>query len=822
MSDDEALGPVTLELLRGVAQAGTERAVLQPGTLLAHYRIERCLGRGGMGAVYLARDERLVRTVAIKVLASGADPVALLAEGRAAAAVVGAHVAHIYEAGQADGTAFLVMEYVPGVSLREWLQGAPTERSRQRMASSLLEAAAHLHRAGLVHCDLKPENVMVDRDGVLKLVDFGLARLHHVQELPVGGTDGYVAPEVVAGQRPTSAADVFALGRLLAELIPSTVEGRAGEVFRAARHREAALRPGVTELQVQLQRIIRRRGPVWWGLVVAVLAMLFLVLHRPMPAVESTERLTGFPVEFSVDSAAISEDGVEVAWVSDEVLNFTTLATPRLSRSVDAGASVLTVDARRPSGWFIVIREASGGLGLRVWERDGSWREVVTGRGRFLSASDDERVRAEVADDGRSITVTTPGGPQAIEVGDQFVCAAQVAPSGRWVLARLCGAVPALRIYAAEGGAIVWQLEHGELAQAYSTPVAAWADDDGLMYARVDAPGVGDGSAVFMVRPTMWGGFAESRRLTWSEGQSFQALSMSARGQLLSLRINLSGRPVAAELDGQATLGALTPLSNEQFDTRFSSFAAEPPGYWGTRLTQRLPSLVGPVSTPAEMLLHPVPTGRRSEYLAWQAQLATPRLQLIRGDAAGLAVVALPFEVDGTLGARPPPRDASVRCAQSRPLCFVARLRAGEVELWRVRLDERGVERVTGLPRGLGTVLALGVSGDGERLAVASGPNELTFVGGPRLEPFKRHRFKQLEHVYSVALDASGDITFVSGIARGTTFFRVVKLEGEVELPVYGHNSIQLTNVVLSADGRSLGGTQKSFDTDLWLTKTNN
>jgi len=155
--------------------------VLEPTTRLGPYEITASIGRGGMGEVYCARDTRLDRTVAIKVV--GRAPATLDAaanlerEGRAVAALNHPHVCALYDVGQEAGLAFLVMEYVHGETLASRLARGPLPvREVIRYGIQIAEALDHAHRHGVVHRDLKPANVMLTDRGA-KVLDFGLATL---------------------------------------------------------------------------------------------------------------------------------------------------------------------------------------------------------------------------------------------------------------------------------------------------------------------------------------------------------------------------------------------------------------------------------------------------------------------------------------------------------------------------------------------------------------------------------------------------------------------------------------------------------------------
>src|SRR5205807_4992656 len=154
-------------------------AQLSSGAGLSHYRIVSKLGAGGMGEVYLAQDTKLDRKVALKILptdlAANQDRMRRFTqEAKAAAALNHPNIAHIYEIGEADGTNFIAMEFIEGVTLHEKIHLERTElRKLLRYLQHAAEGLARAHAAGIVHRDLKPDNVMITRDAHAKILDFG-------------------------------------------------------------------------------------------------------------------------------------------------------------------------------------------------------------------------------------------------------------------------------------------------------------------------------------------------------------------------------------------------------------------------------------------------------------------------------------------------------------------------------------------------------------------------------------------------------------------------------------------------------------------------
>src|SRR6478736_5412010 len=210
------------------------------GRTLAQYRVTASIGAGGMGEVYRATDTRLGRDVAIKVLpaAVAADPERrqrFEQEARSASALNHPNILTVYEVGETDGTTFIAMELVEGKTLRELLAAGeplPTKRLLD-VAVQTAEGLAKAHGSGIVHRDLKPENLMVSKDGYVKILDFGLAKLTETvapdsSVLPtmigatepgtVMGTAGYMSPEQASGQPVDFRSDQFALGAILYEM----------------------------------------------------------------------------------------------------------------------------------------------------------------------------------------------------------------------------------------------------------------------------------------------------------------------------------------------------------------------------------------------------------------------------------------------------------------------------------------------------------------------------------------------------------------------------------------------------------------------------
>ena len=214
---------------------------LQTGARLGPYEILAPLGAGGMGEVYRARDSRLSRDVAIKLLpralAAVPERVARFErEARSASALNHPSIVTVYEIGSHDSTPYIAMELVDGESLRAaLLEGPLPVRRLLQIAVQVAEGLAKVHALGIVHRDLKPENVMVTKDGHVKILDFGLAKLTQpessrgdppqpptaaeaTREGVILGTVGYMSPEQAKGAQVDYRSDQFSLGSILYEM----------------------------------------------------------------------------------------------------------------------------------------------------------------------------------------------------------------------------------------------------------------------------------------------------------------------------------------------------------------------------------------------------------------------------------------------------------------------------------------------------------------------------------------------------------------------------------------------------------------------------
>jgi TolB-like protein len=227
--------------------------VLSPGIKLGRYEIRSRLGAGGMGEVYLARDTRLDRSVALKILPDGvaADPDRMKRfeqEARAASGLNHPNIITIYEIDRADSTSFIATEFIEGKTLRERIGAQPMPLGDVlNVAIQIASALAAAHANGIVHRDIKSDNIIVRSDGIVKVLDFGLAKLtgdepsewtdaptrvHPVTESGVVmGTANYMSPEQARGQQVDARTDIFSLGVVLYELLTAHLPFDGSSVY---------------------------------------------------------------------------------------------------------------------------------------------------------------------------------------------------------------------------------------------------------------------------------------------------------------------------------------------------------------------------------------------------------------------------------------------------------------------------------------------------------------------------------------------------------------------------------------------------------------
>jgi eukaryotic-like serine/threonine-protein kinase len=388
----------------------------QPITI-GRYEVLRLLGRGGMGEVHLARDPLLDRNVAVKLLGRELDDEAshrrLVREARAAGRLRHPNIVTIFDAGQHDGRSYIAMEYVPGETLRNLIRRRASLPLQRKL--ELIEGAcaglAHAHQAGVVHLDIKPDNLMLDESGVLKVLDFGIARVLQGETLAtrqLAGTLCYMSPEQLQGGALDRRSDVFSLGCASFELLTyaSAYTGSAqlivtritsGPVPRlldvcpeldprldAIVGRAMALDPAdrydnLDDLQTVLARLRAEIGSV----TDATPAIRPAV--DPSPATQRSTSAWRSPVIGSIGAAAALATGLGAFWMWGARAPTTTPAPAALATSAAAPESARPVDRA----------ESNGTRG-----NDEVWRRLATGDRRGVlellrSAPADRKLTAD-------------------------------------------------------------------------------------------------------------------------------------------------------------------------------------------------------------------------------------------------------------------------------------------------------------------------------------------------------------------------------------------------------------------------------------------
>lgn len=387
---------------------------------IAHYAVRRRLGAGGMGVVYEADDERLHRTVALKLMLSvDQDEVSrrrFWREARAAAAVNHPHVCQVYEVGEDNGRMFIAMELLEGEPLSKTLRRGPMSVDQALpIAINMLAALAAIHASGIVHRDLKPSNVFFTPHGV-KLLDFGLARPElQTTEDPVEaltrsgtvlGTPGYMAPELITGDPVDGRADLFAVGAILFEML-------AGRPAFAGRSAVAVVNATLTEQPPALagspavaavDRVIRR-------------ALAKSPDGRPVSAQAMAEALTGLTKVGGQESRAMARPLTRVVVLPFRVLrpdpdiDFLAFSLPDAITTSLAGMGSLIVRSSATAAKF-----ASEAPDIKVLAAEADVDRVVMGT--LLRSGDQLRAATQLieAPEGTLLTSHTVQSP----LGDLF------------------------------------------------------------------------------------------------------------------------------------------------------------------------------------------------------------------------------------------------------------------------------------------------------------------------------------------------------------------------------------------------------------------
>jgi Tol biopolymer transport system component len=377
---------------------------LIPGTRLGPYEIESAIGAGGMGEVYRARDVRLNRHVAVKVIRGDAADARtrerFMEEAKAASALNHPHIVTVHDVGSDTAGDFIIMELVEGTPLDREIAGRPMPVSRAlRLAIQLTDAMRAAHQAGIVHRDFKPANIVIGHGDSAKVLDFGVARLVDAQRTAtltsdgtaagsIAGTFSYMAPEQAQGQAVDARADIFAFGAVLYEMLTGRAafarDSAFGSVAAVIHESPPPLRDLVPGLPADLERLVERCMRKDRTRRVQTMADLHVALQdladhlaTASPAIvlepQVSHRRTALWVGGALTAAAIIL-AVVFAWKSDDpagdVLPVLTRMTTDNGFTVDPAVSpdgtLLAYASERSGNLDIWIQRIAGGAPIRL------------------------------------------------------------------------------------------------------------------------------------------------------------------------------------------------------------------------------------------------------------------------------------------------------------------------------------------------------------------------------------------------------------------------------------------------------------------------
>jgi len=240
------------------------------GRTISHYKVLEKLGEGGMGVVYKAQDTKLDRVVALKFLPEHLlyDPTAkarFIQEAKGASAINHPNITTVYEIDEAGGKSFIAMEFIDGKPLRELIEKNKLAIDKViDMAIQICEGLHKAHQSGIVHRDIKPENILIGKDDLVKILDFGLAKLKGTSRLTQTGTTtgtvAYMSPEQSQGEEVDQRSDIFSLGVVLYEMITKRTpfEGKhpAAIIYSIINEKPQPLARFNTKVTFRLQEIV--------------------------------------------------------------------------------------------------------------------------------------------------------------------------------------------------------------------------------------------------------------------------------------------------------------------------------------------------------------------------------------------------------------------------------------------------------------------------------------------------------------------------------------------------------------------------------------
>jgi Protein kinase domain len=746
--------------------------------MVAHYLIVCALGRGGMGTVFLAEDTRLARRVALKVLdaalaAEQRDWV--LREARAAAAVVHPHVASVFSVEEHDGQAFIVMEYMTGKTLRKLIprDGMPRKQAIG-YGIQIARGLAHAHQLGVVHYDLKPDNVLVTEEGVARILDFGLAQgpaTDNNSLIPHAGTPQYMAPERKEG-RGDVRSDVFALGVTLHEMLTGE-RGEAGARPNLRPRRLAALlsrclasspedRPenALAVLQ-ELEKCGSQRRNVLVGVGLLVgCAVAAGWWSRGLTHAQTgllAEQVTSNSVEAPVSQAALSPDGTRLAYV-----DVRGLLVMRLS---DRQENLLLGKDR--VGQFSRVAWFRNGNQLAFITRKELHRQVLvvdaaSGQSSILSSAtsmlcavpspDGTRIAyARVTPDGEELGTFELARPEELRrlhvVSDEEHLFSSLAWSfdSKWIAFGTYSGrfdVKEATLWIASPDDLRTRLLLSDVAihqQSY-TAAFTWTSNRRLVVAMAPRSPFQDSQQLQALTlpddpfdPSL--SLGAGQMLGQLPGNVLGSLTSDASGKRLAFvryakqadvwvgsltSSDPAGGKPGRENDKLTDVRRLTLSEKSEWPSDWTSdgksvlvVSEGKDGYAAARLSST--AVASPLTSGAGWTTWP--TQGPGGVLYWAVADSTASLFHLRSDgrASPVGDNRLRAMTEGT--GRPPPRNAWVRCASEKPICVVGRLESGGVVLDEVT-DEGQLHRLGG-PIDVPWTRGIALSPDGLRVAIA-------------------------------------------------------------------------------------------------------
>jgi Tol biopolymer transport system component len=660
------------------------------GRSVGRYQVEAALGAGGMGIVYRAYDPQLDRRVAFKILppdgATAAAGQRFVREAQAASALNHPNIVTIYDTGADAGISFIAMELVRGETLAHQIARAPLPAATAlRYAAQIASALAAAHRAGIVHRDIKPGNIMVSEAGELKVLDFGLAR-----EEGVGfGTVSYMSPEQAEGKATDARSDLFSFGCTLYEMLTGRRAYRggagSGELPPMTRQIPAVLRtllekclesdpadrfPSAAELEKALRaasaRMRRRYVPLGVAAIVAVLILLAAAWYRARPAPGSSQwvQLTRLPD--SVSQPALSADGRKLTFVrgpdtfagagqvyvktlpSGDPVQLTHDTLQKMSPVFTpdgSGIAYTTVD--RENQWDTWVARLDGGEPRR-WMANASGLSWMRGGRILFSRILDHDVHMAVVAAGEN-----GAGARSVYVPENARAMAHrsyASPDGKWAL------LVEMDAHSAWLPCRLAPMDGSGPARAVGPPEAgctsaAWSPDGKWMYLSAAV-----GGTFHIWRQRFGSGAAEQFTSGPTEEEG---IAMAADGRSLVTSVGLRQSPVwVHDSAGERQVS----LEGYSFDPKFTPD--------GERLCYRVLRGILPSAGPSELQVLTLKTGRIDALL--------PGLQV-----SGGLTLAYDISSDG------------------REVVAAAAGRDGVERLWRAPLDGSGAPQAIGNLQGL-------------------------------------------------------------------------------------------------------------------------